>query len=139
MIENGSKFINTLSKHLQTSSILDRYDEKSEDDDDDDRDDISTEKKKKDKKKKHKTKKKGSKKKKKKNKGYASRAQDDLSDFRVAFLGDQGYGPDPVRVLKMVKNWGAELVCLLGDFDYLDDPGGILDNKKALRTIVLRF
>jgi len=40
----------------------------------------------------------------------------------VAFLGDQGIGEDARRVLRLVKDEGADMLLLLGDFDYEDDP-----------------
>jgi hypothetical protein len=38
--------------------------------------------------------------------------------FKVAFFGDQGLGANPMSVLKMIKDWGAELVVISGDYDY---------------------
>jgi hypothetical protein len=43
-------------------------------------------------------------------------------DFKVAFLGDQGLGEDARKVLELVKSEGADLLVLLGDFDYQDNP-----------------
>lgn len=42
--------------------------------------------------------------------------------LRVAFLGDQGLGPNAVRVLELIRDEGAALVLHQGDFDYIDDP-----------------
>jgi hypothetical protein len=43
-------------------------------------------------------------------------------EFTIAFFGDQGLGPNPVRVLQLVADEGADAVMHLGDFDYDDDP-----------------
>ena len=43
-------------------------------------------------------------------------------DFRVAFIGDQGLGPDAIAVLNLIKDEGAHMVLHQGDFDYRDDP-----------------
>ncbi len=43
-------------------------------------------------------------------------------NFKIAFIGDQGYGADARAVLTLIKNEGAELVMHQGDFDYNDDP-----------------
>jgi hypothetical protein len=40
----------------------------------------------------------------------------------VAFLGDQGLGPDAVAVLELIRSRGADAVVHSGDFDYADDP-----------------
>lgn len=45
-------------------------------------------------------------------------------DFTVAFLGDQGLGPDSEAVLALVKSEAADMVLHQGDFDYVDDPEG---------------
>ncbi|KAJ3077497.1 hypothetical protein HK102_005185 [Quaeritorhiza haematococci] len=44
------------------------------------------------------------------------------ANLKVAFMGDQGLGADSRRVLRMIREWGAEGLVLLGDFDYQDDP-----------------
>ncbi|KAJ3333727.1 hypothetical protein HDU76_004539 [Blyttiomyces sp. JEL0837] len=49
------------------------------------------------------------------------------ANLKVAFVGDQGLGNDPIRVLKLIKKWGAQLVIQLGDFDYRDDPAKFID------------
>jgi len=41
--------------------------------------------------------------------------------LRVAFVGDQGLGPDAVAVLQLIKDRGADFVIHAGDFDYEDD------------------
>lgn len=44
------------------------------------------------------------------------------NDIKIAFVGDQGLGNRSVDVLNMIKNWGADLVVIPGDFDYVDNP-----------------
>ena len=44
------------------------------------------------------------------------------ADFRVAFIGDQGLGPNSIAVLNLIKNENAQMVLHQGDFDYQDDP-----------------
>ena len=44
------------------------------------------------------------------------------ADFRVAFIGDQGLGPNSFSVLELIKDEGAQMVLHQGDLDYLDDP-----------------
>eukprot|EP00128_Syssomonas_multiformis_P006114 Colp12_sorted_trinity150504_noHs@12868 len=44
------------------------------------------------------------------------------ANLKIAFFGDQGLGSSPAKVLKMIKEFGAEAVIHLGDFDYEDDP-----------------
>lgn len=43
-------------------------------------------------------------------------------NFTLAFIGDQGLGPQSEAVLRLVKNEGTDLLVHLGDFDYLNDP-----------------
>lgn len=43
-------------------------------------------------------------------------------NFKVAFIGDQGLGPNSVAVLNLIKNEGAQAVVHSGDLDYEDDP-----------------
>ena len=43
-------------------------------------------------------------------------------NLRVAFIGDQGLGPDPEAVLQLIKDEGTDFVIHPGDFDYDDDP-----------------
>ena len=45
------------------------------------------------------------------------------ADLRVAFVGDQGLGPNAIAVLELIKDEGAQMVLHQGDFDYKDDPG----------------
>ena len=45
-----------------------------------------------------------------------------IPELRVAFIGDQGLGPDAIVVLNLIKNEGAQLVLHQGDFDYQDNP-----------------
>ena len=44
------------------------------------------------------------------------------ANFRVAFIGDQGLGPNAVAVLNLIKAEGAQAVMHSGDLDYVDDP-----------------
>ena len=44
------------------------------------------------------------------------------ADFRVAFIGDQGLGPNSVAVLNLIKDENAQMVLHQGDLDYEDDP-----------------
>jgi len=46
------------------------------------------------------------------------------SDFRVAFIGDQGNTMQSIAVLNLIKNEGAQMVLHQGDFDYGDNPDG---------------
>ena len=43
-------------------------------------------------------------------------------NFKVAFIGDQGLGPNSVSVLQLIKNEGAQMVLHQGDFDYTNNP-----------------
>jgi hypothetical protein len=43
-------------------------------------------------------------------------------DFTIAFIGDQGLGPDAEAVLQLIADEGADAVLHSGDFDYADDP-----------------
>jgi hypothetical protein len=43
-------------------------------------------------------------------------------DFTIAFIGDQGFGPDARAVLELIREEGADAVIHSGDFDYHDDP-----------------
>jgi hypothetical protein len=47
---------------------------------------------------------------------------DARAEVTVAFLGDQGLGPDAEAVLQLVVDEGSDAVVLSGDFDYGDDP-----------------
>jgi hypothetical protein len=44
------------------------------------------------------------------------------ANFKVAFIGDQGSGPDAVAVLNLIKAEGAQAVLHSGDLEYTDDP-----------------
>ena len=44
------------------------------------------------------------------------------TEFRVAFIGDQGLCPDAITVLNLIKDEGAQIVLHQGDFDYVDNP-----------------
>ena len=46
------------------------------------------------------------------------------SDFRVAFIGDQGNTMQSIAVLNLIKDEGAQMVLHQGDFDYRDNPDG---------------
>jgi len=43
-------------------------------------------------------------------------------NFKVAFVGDSGLGPNAVSVLELIKKEDADMVLHLGDFDYVDNP-----------------
>ncbi|KAI9336637.1 Metallo-dependent phosphatase-like protein [Zopfochytrium polystomum] len=61
-------------------------------------------------------------------------------EVRIAFLGDQGLGRNPTRVLDLVREWDADLLVQLGDFDYNDDPSGyvrLLESKMDASFPVL--
>ena len=44
------------------------------------------------------------------------------ADLRVAFIGDQGFGPNAVAVLNIIKDEEVQMVLHQGDFDYNDEP-----------------
>lgn len=44
------------------------------------------------------------------------------ANFTIAFIGDQGVGPDSEAVLRLIRDEGADAVLHQGDFDYTDDP-----------------
>jgi calcineurin-like phosphoesterase family protein/flagellar hook capping protein FlgD len=44
------------------------------------------------------------------------------TNFKVAFIGDQGLGSNSVAVLNLIKSEGASAVVHSGDFDYTDSP-----------------
>jgi hypothetical protein len=44
------------------------------------------------------------------------------ADFKVAFIGDQGFGTGAQAVLELIRDEGADAVIHSGDFDYQDDP-----------------
>jgi len=43
-------------------------------------------------------------------------------NLKVAFLGDQGLGQNPANVMKMIRDWNADAMVSVGDFDYEDSP-----------------
>lgn len=43
-------------------------------------------------------------------------------NLKIAFIGDQGLGPDAVAVLERIRDAGADVVLHQGDFDYADCP-----------------
>ncbi|MEW5851762.1 MAG: DNRLRE domain-containing protein [Myxococcota bacterium] len=43
-------------------------------------------------------------------------------DLKVAFIGDQGLGPNAVAVLQLIRGEGADAVLHQGDFEYEDNP-----------------
>ena len=43
-------------------------------------------------------------------------------NFKIAFIGDQGYSDSSRAVLKLIKSEGANAVVHAGDFDYKHDP-----------------
>jgi hypothetical protein len=49
-------------------------------------------------------------------------AQEPPANFKIAFIGDQGLGPDATAVLNLIKREGAQAVMHSGDLDYVDDP-----------------
>ena len=44
------------------------------------------------------------------------------ADFRVAFIGDQGLGPNSIAVLNLIKDENAQMILHQGDFDYEYNP-----------------
>lgn len=54
---------------------------------------------------------------------FAARGDDyPPPNFKVAFIGDQGLGPNAEAVLRLVKAESVQVLIHLGDFDYEDDP-----------------
>ncbi len=43
-------------------------------------------------------------------------------NFKIAFIGDQGFGLASEQVLNLIKSEGAQAVVHMGDFDYGDNP-----------------
>jgi len=43
-------------------------------------------------------------------------------NFKVAFIGDQGLGPNSISVLQLIKDEGAQMVLHQGDFEYTNNP-----------------
>ena len=52
----------------------------------------------------------------------SSPASEIPSNFKIAFIGDQGLGKDAEAVLRLIKSEGAQAVLHQGDFDYTKDP-----------------
>lgn len=44
------------------------------------------------------------------------------ADLKIAFIGDQGLGPNSAAVLDLIRKEGADAVLHQGDFDYAGDP-----------------
>ena len=44
------------------------------------------------------------------------------TNFRVAFIGDQGLDSNAIAVLNLIKDEGAQMVLHQGDLDYEDNP-----------------
>jgi len=45
-----------------------------------------------------------------------------VEEVKIAFFGDQGVNSDSKKVLEIAKGEGVDLIMLLGDFDYEDNP-----------------
>jgi len=56
--------------------------------------------------------------------GFGAAGQSPIppDDFKIAFIGDQGLGPEPQAVLQLIAAEGADAVVHSGDFDYDDNP-----------------
>ena len=57
--------------------------------------------------------------------GVSVLAQDSVTtpvNYKIAFIGDQGYGVDARAVLNLIKSEEAQAVVHSGDFDYRDAP-----------------
>jgi hypothetical protein len=54
----------------------------------------------------------------------ASSAGAATRSVKIAFIADQGLGPDSEAVLQLILDEGADAVVHSGDFDYEDDPAG---------------
>lgn len=52
----------------------------------------------------------------------AQSPQETPPNFKIAFIGDQGLGPNARAVLKLIQSEGAQAVVHSGDFDYNDNP-----------------
>ncbi len=52
----------------------------------------------------------------------AQPSEETPENFKIAFIGDQGMGPDARAVLRLIRSEGAHAVIHAGDFDYDDDP-----------------
>ncbi|MEN8161266.1 MAG: hypothetical protein ABFS41_14435, partial [Myxococcota bacterium] len=51
---------------------------------------------------------------------------------KIAFIGDQGLGPDPEAVLQLILDEGADAVVHSGDFDYENDPAAWDDQINGI-------
>jgi hypothetical protein len=53
---------------------------------------------------------------------WAQSLEETPPNFKIAFIGDQGLGPNAIAVLKLIKAESAQAVLHQGDFDYHDNP-----------------
>ena len=53
---------------------------------------------------------------------FTTLASTSRTGVKVAFIGDQGLGPDATAVLRLIRDEGAEMILHQGDFDYADNP-----------------
>ena len=53
---------------------------------------------------------------------FTTLASTSRTGVKVAFIGDQGLGPDATAVLRLIRGEGAEVILHQGDFDYADNP-----------------
>jgi len=51
-----------------------------------------------------------------------SQSQATPENLTIAFIGDQGLGPNAEAVLQLIRSEGAQAVIHSGDFDYADNP-----------------
>jgi len=54
------------------------------------------------------------------------------TNLKVAFFGDQGVRSSSREALHLVKDWGAEIIIHIGDFDYIDDPDAWVDQLNSI-------
>jgi predicted phosphodiesterase len=54
---------------------------------------------------------------------------------RVALIGDQGLGPRSEAVIDLIREASADLVVVLGDFDYVDKPRAWFDQMARLGKV----
>src|SRR4026207_325155 len=54
--------------------------------------------------------------------GHRAVAPETPPNFKIAFIGDQGLGPNSVAVLNLIKTEGAQAVLHPGDLEYPDNP-----------------
>ena len=68
--------------------------------------------------------------------GFAANSQTPDSippqNYKVAFIGDTGYGNNFDAVLNLIKSEGAAMVLHQGDFDYSGDPAGFFAKIDAV-------